>query len=132
MKISRVDSLPIRLRTMDFSFAIDEEVIEPFDGALLQTKSVSGRQKTYPFDNALFDEGAGRDRCLMIAERDDAIIGYAVAEKAWNGCAEVSEFVVAREFRRLGVATVLMNEIVTWARSMLLPAIRLETQTSNV
>lgn len=70
--------------------------------------------------------------CFLVAEEGDTLKGYLnltlapALETAW-----VSDYVVERRFRRLGVGSVLLAAGLHWARTNQLKQLVLETQSKN-
>ena len=111
---------------------MDEVVSEPFDARPMRVEPAPIGQKVYELSESLFHLHDGRDRVLFLAKEGEAIAGYIAASHGWNGCSVVVHFAVARPFRRRGLGSAMMNEVVAWTCAIGLGAIRLETQTNNV
>jgi streptothricin acetyltransferase len=132
MQLIRAITLPSSAREVDFSFEIDGAIVTPFDSVPFRVEPLPTRRKAYELGASLFERHDGSDSVLFIAQEAGLVAGYVAASRGWNGCAVVDDFAVARSFRRRGLASALMDEVVEWARSERLPAIRVETQTNNV
>ena len=132
--VGRVDRIePEALAGADFSFEVTEEARPPFDGpGLPSIKPIIGFRKEYGIDYDLLS-GADADNLMIAAAQLNArVVAYVAVSRSWNNCALVEELAVDRAYRRAGVARQLMNAVVEWAREVNLPAIRLETQSTNV
>lgn len=132
MRIISAASLPDQAKASDFSFWVDARIDPPFEATPFVTTSIPARQKAYDLDDALFSPHDGTNTAVYVAEADGAIAGHVALSRGWTGCAHVEDIATAREHRRRGVATALLDQASAWARSAKLPALRLETQSNNV
>lgn len=134
VEIRRVSKLSaVALARTDFSITIRQEAAPPFDGPhLINFQSVAPYQKTYRFNEALYEEASASERMVATANISAETVGYIAVSRAWNQCAEINDIMISRSHRGAGLGRALMDEAVAWARENLLSIIRLETQTSNV
>ena len=116
----------------DFSFEVMSELIEPFINVC--TAPVEQRyRKSYGFDADELAEYLGApDRVLFVAQANGSPVGYMAVSQGWNNYAVIEDIAVDIPHRRSGVARLMMNAAVEWARKMELAGIRLETQSINV
>ncbi len=70
-------------------------------------------------------------KTAFLAIVNGTLAGQIIAWRYWNNYCHVEDVVVAPEFRRQGIGTRLMDQVVRWAREHGLPGVRLETQDTN-
>ncbi|KRW65235.1 streptothricin acetyltransferase [Pseudomonas sp. TTU2014-096BSC] len=131
--VHRADAARIsRLAQCDFSFMVDAEFAEPFDGSRIIPVDPPYR-KTYGFVPDDLAEYLNRpDAELFIAEVRDSPVGYAAVSEGWNRFAVIDDIAVDASHRGNGIARRLMDAAVEWARGAALAGVRLETQSNNV
>ncbi|WP_395505598.1 GNAT family N-acetyltransferase [Ectopseudomonas hydrolytica] len=126
------DSCIALLARCDFSFMVDAEYAEPFDG----TRTVPVEppyQKAYGFDpDELAEYLDGPDSELFVAELSGRLVGYLAVSRGWNHFAVIEDIAVDAQHRGSGIARHLMDAAVGWARQENLAGVRLETQSNNV
>ncbi|HMQ70222.1 MAG TPA: GNAT family N-acetyltransferase [Ignavibacteria bacterium] len=67
------------------------------------------------------------------AYEDDKLIGFVIAEKReWNNSLRVEMIRVAKDHKRKGIGTLLLNELEKHTRSVNVRLIDIETQNTNV
>lgn len=134
MKIERVAKLSaIAIAEVDFSIIVSEEAVPPFDGSKLNNiRSIPEYGKTYPQDDALFEEADARQRMIAVAQTSEGVVGYVAISRSWNQCAQIDDIMISRNHRRRGLGRLLMDEAIQWAKEERLTIVRLETQTNNV
>jgi len=132
MRIVAVAKLPDHAKGSDFSFWIDAQIKPPFDATPFVTEPIPARQKAYGLDDDLFSLHDGKDTALFVAEDGGTIAGYVALSRGWTGCAHVNDIAIACAYRRQGIATALLDQASAWARMEQLPALRLETQSTNL
>ncbi|GEN07681.1 streptothricin acetyltransferase [Myxococcus fulvus] len=134
MRIEHVEKLTAaELSGSDFSFDVEEEAVAPFDGPTLsRTVPVTRYTKRYELEADLVETTDPAQSLIVVARSDGQVAGYILVSRAWNHCAQVDDFAVARSHRRQGLARALMDEAVRWTRERGLQTIRLETQSNNV
>lgn len=59
-------------------------------------------------------------------------IGYLIVSQSWNNYAVIEDMAVDAPHRGSGVARLMMDAAVEWARGAALAGVRLETQSINV
>lgn len=75
----------------------------------------------------------GDEGLVLVAEHDDAIVALAVAQqRPENGTMRLIDLRVDYDFRRQGIASVLMYQIIQNARDQSLRAVSFETLTNNL
>jgi ribosomal protein S18 acetylase RimI-like enzyme len=79
------------------------------------------------------------DAVILVAHRDDVILGYvyaAIEPASWKElrerCGYVHDVLVDPEARRQGVASILMNAAFDWLKSHGMPRVVLGTASANV
>jgi streptothricin acetyltransferase len=72
------------------------------------------------------------DAGFFVAEVDSSPIGYVVVTQGWNNYAIIEDITVDAPHRGSGVARLMMDAAVEWARGAALAGVRLETQSVNV
>lgn len=102
------------VRMVDGEIQLNKRGVEPFT-------------KTYDADGVLDDD----------VEAYGAFVNGSLAGKielaaTWNELASIEHIIVARGFRKLGIASALIEFAKQWALRNRLKGIRLETQTNNV
>lgn len=134
MYIERVKTLVMsELENLDFSFDVNEEAIPPFDGERLGAVApVAPYTKQYKVETEQYAAPDPRQSMVAVAREENGIAGYILLSRAWNNCAQIDDFAIARAYRRKGLANALMNEGVIWSKEQDLPSIRLETQSNNI
>lgn len=93
----------------------------------LKVRSVEPFSKSYDADETIDDDIEAYGAYI-----DGALAGKVELTASWNELASIEHIVVARNHRKHGVATALINFAKEWAASKQLKGIRLETQTNNV
>jgi ribosomal protein S18 acetylase RimI-like enzyme len=86
----------------------------------------------YPkdYDNLL--ESWRRGECFLVAEEGDVVRGYLdMSVQPWNLTGRVANLAVARDHRRKGAGTALLQKAVEWSRQRGLRRLMLEIQTKN-
>lgn len=135
VRLGRPDD-PASLAECDYAFRVTSEALGPFDGRGVthRTIDVAPYTKTYGFDDQVLLGFLGSEdrRLFVIADEDDAPLGYAAASAAWNNFVGVDDLAVDATHRRTGAGRMLMDAIVAWARQRQAAGIRLETQTNNI
>ncbi|WP_263143422.1 GNAT family N-acetyltransferase [Pseudomonas sp. RIT-PI-AD] len=118
----------------DFSFAVEHVFAPCFDSAVSDHLApVERYRKTYGSDlEECRDALADSQRALLAAKGASGWAGYLLVSENWNGYALVDDLGVESSYRRQGVARLLMDAAVSWAKARGLPGIRLETQDNNV
>jgi streptothricin acetyltransferase len=90
-------------------------------------------RKNYGFDADELAEYLNRpDAGFFVAEVDSSPIGYVVVTQGWNNYAIIEDIAVDAPHRGSGVARLMMDAAVEWARGAALAGVRLETQSVNV
>ena len=132
MLIERVMALSAaESRGSDFGFEVVEEAAAPFDGpGLARAVRVARYTKPYPTADRVLR--SSRHGMIAVVRDRKRVVARVVVSIAWNGCAQVDDLAVDRRFRRRGLAWRLMDEASLWAKEHGLPALRLETQSTNV
>ncbi|WP_413616629.1 GNAT family N-acetyltransferase [Halomonas cupida] len=121
-----------RLAQCDFSFEVDAEFAEPFDGRRIVPVDPS-YWKAYGFDSGELAEYLDQpDAELFVAEMKGIPVGYAAVSQGWNRFAVVEDIAVDASHRGSGIARRLMDAAVEWARGAALAGVRLETQSNNI
>lgn len=128
------DRFVLDFEACDFSFEITSEVLPPFDGpGLGGIAELEAYRKTYDTNPAELMETAAEDDAALFVVRDaDRMLGYIALSISWNGYAEIDDIAVDASARRSGVAVVMVDKAVEWAREHSLAGLRLETQSNNV
>jgi len=100
--------------------AMEREVVEaPHWGESVYTAMVSG-------------EGSGVRRCLLVAEVDGMLVGFAVGRAIGKGlAAELESVVVAQEWRRGGVGRALCEGVIAWCRQGGAAEVELEVRSAS-
>lgn len=126
----------IKLMNLDFSFLIDSTVSEPFDGLGIGMVSPLSEPyyKEYGTDA---EELAGylseNDQGLFVVEEFlHQPLGYVAFSHGWNHYAVIDDIAIDSRQRGKGMASLLMDAVVDWAKARNLAGIRLETQNNNV
>lgn len=86
----------------------------------------------YPkdYDNLL--QSWRRGECFLVAEEDGQVCGYLdMSVQAWHLTGWINHLAVAKDYRRRGVGTALVNKAIQWARQQGLRRLMLEVQTKN-
>lgn len=88
--------------------------------ALARSFATSFVVEEQPFSHSLSEILSSSDACLVVAEDEGQIVGYALAFDHFTFYANgrvtwVEEIVVSETFRRQGVGRRLMQEIEAWA-----------------
>jgi ribosomal-protein-alanine N-acetyltransferase len=76
----------------------------------------------------------GVRRCFFVAERDDAVVGFAVGKVAGRGTESVAELesvAVAISARRLGVGRTLCEAVAAWCQEQGAAALELEVRAAS-
>ncbi|TAK14210.1 MAG: GNAT family N-acetyltransferase [Anaerolineae bacterium] len=85
-----------------------------------------------PRDSATLAEDWKDRPAVLVAERDDDLLGYAsLTTGTLPGGVLVTELVVARRFRRQGAATALLRAAQTWAGQHNCARMMIEMQSKN-
>lgn len=120
------------LAQSDFSFEVTAELAEPFDGARTAPVEPPYR-KNYGFDTDELAEYLNMpDGGLFVAQMNGCPIGYLIVSQSWNNYAVIEDIAVDAPHRGSGVARLMMDAAVEWARGAALAGVRLETQSINV
>jgi [ribosomal protein S18]-alanine N-acetyltransferase len=80
------------------------------------------------------DAGASVRRCLLVAERAEQLVGFAVGKVIGSGpdtMAELESVVVAEEARRAGIGRALLEGVLAWCREMGAAEVELEVRSEN-
>jgi ribosomal protein S18 acetylase RimI-like enzyme len=86
----------------------------------------------YPYSAKSLGEDLAQGACVLVAEDSGMRLGYLslavrpLQERGW-----LQQLVVHRPYRRLGIATLLLQTAQRWAREMALRAVVAEMQTKN-
>lgn len=75
---------------------------------------------------------ADPERVIFLAYDGETVVGEIVVMKFWNNTAYIDHLAVDTQWRRQGIGTKLIDQVVEWAREKGLPALMLETQDDNV
>lgn len=120
------------LARCDFSFEVTAEICDPFDGERTLPVDPPYR-KSYGFDvDELTRYLESSEGALFVAEVNGSPIGYVAVSRGWNNYALIEDIAVDASQRRSGVARLLIDMAVGWARGAGLAGLRLETQSNNV
>jgi streptothricin acetyltransferase len=121
-----------RLAQCDFSFEITADIPEPFNGeGTVPVEPPYRKSYNYNVDElAKYLESS--EGAFFVAEVDGSTIGYVAVSRGWNNYAVIEDIAVDSSQRRNGVARLLMDVAVGWAREAALAGVRLETQSNNV
>ncbi len=69
---------------------------------------------------------------ILVAEDDGEMLGYLdMTVQAWQRTGWINDMAVAKERRRQGIGTTLLQAALRWAKDRQLRAVMLETQTKN-
>lgn len=121
-----------QLTRCDFSFEVTAEFAEPFDG-VRTTEVKQPYRKNYGFDtNELARYLCNPEAQLFVARTGCSPVGYVAVSRSWNKYAVVEDIAVNAPHRGIGVARLMMDAAVDWARNGQLAGVRLETQSVNV
>jgi GNAT superfamily N-acetyltransferase len=127
---------------------------EPRDAVALGKLGAALMQTHYAFDAHRFlepgeDAASGyarflnsqlgdRDALVLVAEREDRIVGYVYAgiePLSWkelrDECGYIHDLLVTDEARRLGVGESLLNQAIEWLRERGMPRVVLWTAAQN-
>ena len=114
----------------DRTFTVDRELRLCLSGGNLSHEIVAVAppyEKTYP---------SWQRSCAVGTSFAIHAAGRVVAEvnlvAGWNGYVHMENLVVARDFRRQGLARALVERAAAWAESRGLAGVMLETQSNNV
>lgn len=80
------------------------------------------------------DAGASVRRCLLVAEREGHIVGFAVGKVIGSGTdtvAELESVVVAEQARRTGIGRALLERVLAWCGEMRAAEMELEVRSEN-
>jgi [ribosomal protein S18]-alanine N-acetyltransferase len=80
---------------------------------------------------AALDDGAAVRRCLMVAEVERRVVGFAVGKVA-AGVGELESVAVAAEERRQGVGRALCMAVMRWCQAQGAAAMELEVRAGSV
>lgn len=73
-------------------------------------------------------------RCLLVAEREGHIVGFAVGKVIGSGTdtvAELESVVVAEQARRTGIGRALLERVLAWCGEMRAGEMELEVRSEN-
>jgi len=110
----------------------------------LRSYRQSDLETLYRIDQACFPPGVSylrselaafirhRSSATWIAEENQEIIGFLIADRDGRGAAHIVTIDVAEVWRRHGIGKALMDAAEAWARRDGLRLIRLETAQSNL
>jgi ribosomal-protein-alanine N-acetyltransferase len=79
---------------------------------------------------AIVDVDGGVRRCLMVAEKDGVLVGFAVG-KVVAGVGEIESVAVDAAARRGGVGRALCEAVVEWSRGLGAEAVELEVRAGS-
>jgi [ribosomal protein S18]-alanine N-acetyltransferase len=82
----------------------------------------------------LREDGGAVKRCLLVAEGEDGLVGFAVGKVIGRGMGSVAELesvAVRAEARRSGVARALCAGVVAWCRELEVGTLELEVREGN-
>jgi|688.fasta_scaffold166063_2 ribosomal-protein-alanine N-acetyltransferase len=97
-----------------------------------QLMTIETESYSEPFSRDVFAEFLNDDSCIcVIAERDQHIIGYALAAVNLQ-LSQLLSIAVAPQFRSTGVARQLLAGVMDYCRSSGAENIRLEVRSANV
>ncbi|WP_443191239.1 GNAT family N-acetyltransferase [Pseudomonas indica] len=118
----------------DFGFLVEHELLPAFDTDVSHRLApLEPYSKDYESDLEDYrDYLDAPDKALLAAVVEGKWAGYLAISCHWNGFALVEDLAVERTMRRHGVAHVLMDAAVAWARRQGLAGVTLETQSNNV
>ncbi len=86
----------------------------------------------YPRDLNRLAEDWERDECFLVAAEGSEVLGFIDARlQVWDGAAWLHHLVIARRYRRHGIATRLVQTAAEWARRQGLRQLMLESSTKN-
>jgi len=113
----------------DRSFVVESEIELFFVGDQVSYNviPVEPYTKTYGQQQHI---GTGVE--LFVAYFQNQVAGEIRLSRSWNGYAYIDNFIVGRDFRRLGIAKALLRKAFAWSQSNNLPGIALETQNNNL
>jgi streptothricin acetyltransferase len=123
------------LSRCDFSFAVTQELVAPFDDACVErpVALASPYRKRYDVD---FDEMRGllhaSDTAVFAAKVAGRAVGYLIVARCWSGYGIVEDVAIDAAHRGHGLARRLMDAAGGWAKALGMPGLRLETQSNNV
>ena len=137
IRIEQATSLStFNLRAFDPTFEISAVVAKPYAQSLAQdriiTTPVPRRSKTYRADDYESTDDEATQIVLVAIDTESRVCGYLEASKAWNGIVSLNDIAIHRLCRRHGIAKKLIYELKVWTKGLGLPAIRAETQDTNV
>lgn len=120
----------------DGTFVVDSELVLSVEGAHISyhTVTVEPYKKRYvPEQNrdlrAYIDSPKGAVYLAYIEER---VCGQMIISLSWNNYALIEDLEVDVKFRRNGVGQALIEQAKSWASSLGLAGIAVETQNNNV
>ena len=113
----------------DRAFIVEHELRLNLENGVLgyNAVAVEPSEKVYPPWRSSSTGGVS-----FVAEIGTSIAAEIDLSRGWNGYAHIENLVVAREFRRQGLARALVNRAIAWAESMQLAGVFLETQNNNL
>jgi streptothricin acetyltransferase len=123
------DGQTLEWSALDRTLVVESELkLNLVDGRLIyEVAAVARYEKTYTHGREV---DVGTESFVAYVQNRPA--GEIRMSQNWNGYAYVEDLVVGQAFRRMGVATALVNQAINWSRSKHLPGVMLETQNNNV
>lgn len=79
-------------------------------------------------DSYIEEEG----KAVYFFYAENNCVGQIRIRSSWNGYAFIEDIAVAKDFRKKGVGTALLNKAIEWAKENNLCGLMLETQDINV
>lgn len=113
----------------DRTFTVERELKLRIVNGLLSSEAivVAPYEKTNPSWHRSSVEGVS-----FAGYVGDQLAAEIYVSKSWNGYAQVENLIVARKYRRQGLARALVERARAWAESGGLPGVMIETQNNNV
>lgn len=85
------------------------------------------------YESIVGDAGSGFVRCLLVAEVNGALVGFAVGKVVKAAVsAELESVVVRASARRTGLGEGLCRAVIAWCRSQGAASIELEVRSANM
>lgn len=109
-------------------------VLDVRDGIINYTVvPVEPYEKQYPLENVDYRTYVNNPhKAVFFAYVDEELAGQIRLHKSWHRFAHIDDVAVKAAYRRQGVARLLIDEAIHWARQGGFPGLMLETQNNNV
>lgn len=82
-------------------------------------------------ENSLLEEIISERACFLVATEKERVVGYLSASFVLDECA-INRVAVAKDARRKGTATQLLQALLQWAKGQDIAVITLEVRQSNL